>query len=205
MRTIKHEEIGGGHSGKKKIIIDACELSTDEFEAMVLDEYGNELAGYTAHNEDSIIDVFYSLVNQYAEPLQKAIYSAGLVAGGKYTLAYCNDFGFPVAQKITLERLKLCTYAQFSDCVRLVFKPYRKRILYAKTFYDNSLLIFDGWQELPKDFCFAVEQEAEDCTMKKSNYTCFDSHYIDDVERILKNPVVVYKNYKTGVNGKIYA
>lgn len=205
MGTIKHEEIGGGHSGKKKIIIDACELSTGEFEAMVLDEYGNELAGYTAHNEDSIIDVFYSLVNQYAEPLQKAIYSAGLVSGRKYTFAYCNEFGFPVAQKITFERLKLCTYAQFSDCVELIFTPYHKRSKYRKILHDSSVLVFEGWQDLPENFGYTVEQETKDCTVRKSNYTCFDSHYIDDMEKVLKNPIVIYKNYKTGENGKIYA
>lgn len=205
MRTIKHEEIGGEYSGKKKIIIDACEFSTGEFEAMVLDEEGEELAGYTARDKDSIIDMFHDLVNQYAEPLQKAVYGAGLVSGRKYTLAYCNEFGFPVAQKITLYSVQLTTYAQFSDCVRFVFTPYRKRTMYAETFYDTSLMIFKGWQDLPENFGYTVEQETEDCTLRKGNYTCFDSHYIDDMEKVLKNPIVIYKNYKTGVNGKIYA
>ena len=39
----------------------------------------------------------------------------------------------------------------------------------------------------------------------KSKYGCFDSRYIDDLENCFKNPVVIFKNYKTGVNGKIYA
>lgn len=205
MRIIRHVELGGKHSGRKKIIIDACELSTGEFEAMALDEDGEELTGHKAHNEDSITEAFYNLINQYAEPLQKAIYCAGLVPCGKYTLAYCNEFGFPVVQKITLDSVQLTTYAQFSDCVRLVFVPYRKRTMYAKTFYNTSVLIFKGWQDLPENFGFTVEKETADCTMRKSNYSCFDSHYIDDMEKVLKNPVVVYKDYKTGVNGKTYA
>lgn len=204
MRTIKHEVIGGGYSGKRKITIDACEFSTGEFEAMAIDDKGNELDGYTARDEDSIIDIFDTLIDKYASPLQKAVYSAGLVSGGKYTLAYCNDFGFPVAQKITFERLNLCTYAQFSDCVELICIPYRKRSKYRKILHDTSILIFEGWQDLPKNFGYTVERETADCTMQKSNYSCFDSHYIDDMEKVLKNPVVVYKNYKTGVNGKIY-
>lgn len=205
MRTIKHEEIGGGYSGKKKITIDACEFSTGEFEALVLDEAVEKLAGYTARDKDSITDVFYNFVERYTEPLQKAVYCARLVPNEKYTLAYCNEFGFPVIQKITLNSVQLTTYAQFSDCVRFVFAPYRKRTMYAKVFYDTSLLVFEGWQDLPKDFGFTMVRETANCTTRKSNYACFDSHYIDDVERILKNPIVVYKNYKTGVNGKIYA
>lgn len=205
MRTIRHEEIGGGHTHTRKIIIDACEFSTGEFEAMVLTDDGEELAGYAAYDEDSITDVFYNLVEQYTEPLQKAVYCAGLVPGEKYTLAYCNEFGFPVTQKITLDSVQLATYAQYSDCVRLVFKPYRKRTKYAKTFYNTSLLIFEGWQDLPENFGFTVERETADCTMLKSNYSCFDSRYIDDMEKVLKHLVVIYKNYKTGVNGKVYA
>lgn len=205
MRTIKHEEIGGGYSGKRKIIIDACELSIGEFEAMALYEDGEELFGHETYDEDSIIDIFYNLIGQYAEPLQKSVYCAGLVSGGKYTLAYCNEFGFPVVQKITLDSVQLTTYAQYSDCVRLVFTPYRKRTMYAKTFYNTSLLIFEGWQDLPENFGFTVERETADCTMRKGNYACFDSHYIDDLEKVLKNPIVVYKNYKTDVNEKIYA
>lgn len=205
MRTIKHEEIGGGYTHARKIIIDACESSTGEFKAMALDEDGEELTGHKAHDEDSITEAFYNLINQYAEPLQKTVYCARLVPGGKYTLAYCNEFGFPVAQKITLDSVQLTSYAQFSDCVRLAFIPYCKRTKYTKTFYNTSLLIFEGWQDLPKNFGFTVKRETADCTMLKSNYSCFDSHYIDDIEKILKNPVVVYKNYKTGVNGKIYA
>lgn len=205
MRTIKHEEIGGGSTHARKIIIDACELSTGEFEAMALDEDGEELTGHKAHNEDSITEAFYNLINQYAEPLQKAIYCAGLVPGEKYTLAYCNEFGFPVTQKITLSSVQLTTYAQYSDCVRLVFKPYRKRTKYAKTFYNTTLLIFEGWQDLPENFGYTVERETEDCTVRKSNYTCFDSRYIDDMEKVLKNPIVAYRNYEIGVNSKIYA
>ena len=205
MRTIKHEEICAGHMHTRKIIIDACEFSPGEFEAMALNEDGEELAKYEADDEDSIIDAFYNLVGQYAKPLQKAVYCARLVPSGKYTLAYCNEFGFPVVQKITLDSVQLTTYAQFSDCVRLVFVPYRKRTMYAKTFYNTSVLIFKGWQDLPENFGFTVERETADCTMRKSNYSCFDSHYIDDMEKVLKNPVVVYKNYKTGVNGKTYA
>lgn len=205
MRTIKHEEIGGGYSGIRKIIVDACEFSTGEFEAMAINDKGDELDGYTAWEEDSIIDIFNTLINKYASPLQKAVYNAGLVSGGKYTLAYCNDFGFPVAQKITFESLSLCTYAQFSDCVELICTPYRKRSKYRKILHDMSILIFEGWQDLPKNFGYTVEQETEDCTVRKSNYTCFDSHYIDDMEKALKNPMAIYRNYKTGVNGKIYA
>ena len=43
MKTLKHEEIGGDYSNKRKIIIDACEISSGEFSVMALYENGEEL------------------------------------------------------------------------------------------------------------------------------------------------------------------
>lgn len=41
--------------------------------------------------------------------------------------------------------------------------------------------------------------------MRRSKYGCFDPRYFEDVLGKLKNPVVVYKEYKSGANGKAYA
>lgn len=204
MRTINHQEIGGGFTHTRNIIIDTCQLSENEFETMVLINE-EEVDCITSITESEAITAFHSLIQKYAEPLQKSVYSAKLIPGSKYTLAYYNEFGFPVTQKIKFNSLQLTSYAQYSDCVRLIFTPYRKRTIHEKNFYGTSLLIFEGWQDLPENFGFTLESETADCTMRKSNYSCFDNRYIDDLEKALKNPVVVYKNYKTDINGKIYA
>lgn len=125
--------------------------------------------------------------------------------GEKYTIAYCNDFGFPVACKIIFKGFKLCTYAQYSDCVKLIFRPYKKRSDYSMTLYNQSFLIFKGWQDLKNKDIKDTISANRIVKVERSKYACFDSLYIDDMEKLLINPVVIYKDFKTGVNSKTYA
>lgn len=202
-RTIKHEELKGGYSIGKKIIIDACEIF-GEFEVMVMYEDGEELESETVTTEIEAIKVFNDLFMKYAEPLQKALYNK-LQEGKRYTLVYLNEFGFPVAQKITFHSMKTTTYAQHSDVMEMIFTPYRKRSQYRKLFYKCSVMIFEGWQDLKEEDTAETIKSNERVKITRLKYESFDSRYIDDLENCFKNPVVIYKNYKKGVNGKIYA
>ena len=202
-RTISHEELKGGYTMGKKIIIDACEIF-GEFEVMAMYEDGDELESKTVTTELEAIKVFDELFLKYAEPLQCALYNK-LQEGKRYTLVYLNDFGFPVAEKITFHSVRSSTYAQHSDVMEMIFTPYRKRTQYRKLFYSCSMMIFEGWQDLKETDIKETITDNDKVKVTKSKYVCFDSRYIDDLEKCFKNPVVVYKNYKTGVNRKIYA
>lgn len=202
-RTIKHEELKGGYTMGKKIIIDACEIS-GEFEVMAMYENGEELESKTVTTETEAIKVFDDLLLKYAEPLQCALYDK-LQPGKKYTLVYLNEFGFPVAQKITFHSMRTTTYAQYSDVMEMIFTPYRKRTKYRKHIYNCSMMIFEGWQDLKEEEVKETLEDNKNVKITKSKYGCFDRRYIDDLENCFKNPVVIYKDYKTGVNGKIYA
>lgn len=202
-RTIRHEELKGGYTMGKKIIIDACEIF-EEFEIMVMYEDGEELESRTVSTEIEAIKVFDNLLLKYAEPLQCALYNK-LQSGKKYTLVYLNEFGFPVAQKITFHSMRTTTYAQYSDVMEMIFTPYRKRTKYRKLIYNCSMMIFEGWQDLKEEGIKETLEDNKSVKITKSKYSCFDSRYIDDLENCFTNPVVIYKDYKTGVNGKIYA
>ena len=203
IRSIRHEELKGGYTMGRKIIIDACEIF-GEFEVMAMYEGGEELDCKTVATETEAIETFNAMLLQYAEPLQKALYNK-LAEGEKYTLVYLNDFGFPVAQKITFHSMKCTTYAQYSDVVELVFTPYRKRNQVQKYFYNTSLMIFEGWQDLKEEDTKEILKDDENVKVTKSKYSCFDSRYIEDLEKVFKNPFVIHKDYKVGVNGKVYA
>lgn len=203
VRTIKHEELKGGYTMGKKIIIDASEIF-GEFEVMAMYEDGTELESIMSATEKEAVKAFDEMLLNYAEPLQKALYNK-LEEGGKYTLVYLNDFGFPVAQKIKFHSMKCTTYAQYSDAVEMVFTPYRKRNQVKKRFYNCSLMIFKGWQDLKEEDTQEVLKNNESVKITKSKYASFDSRYIDDLENSFKDAVVIYKNYRIGKNGKIYA
>lgn len=133
MKTIKHEELFGKNSTKRKIIIDACAHSEGEFEIMAI-RAGN------CCMEDEELDC--------------------------------------VAAKTEAEAIQ----------------------------YNTSLMIFEGWQDM-KETDTKKNVISDNGTVKTtmSKYGCFDARYIDNLEKVFKHPVVVYKDYKQGVNGKSYA
>ena len=202
-RQISHMELLGGYSGKRKIIIDASEIF-GEYSVMALYENGEEIEEKISKSEKEAMDLYKKMVEKYLEPLQKAVFMAGLVPGNKYTLFYLNDFGFPVCQKITFETMEFSTYAQYSDVVKLIFKPYRKRSVYQKYFYNCSLSIFEGWQDLREEDTKILIKEDQNVKITQSKYSCFDANYIKDGNKLLKNPIMIYEDFKTGTNGKIY-
>lgn len=202
-RQINHMELFGGYSGKRKIIIDASEIF-GEYSVMALYENGEEIEEKISKSEKEAMDLYKKMVEKYLEPLQKAVFMAELVSGNKYTLFYLNDFGFPVCQKITFERMEFSTYAQYSDVVKLIFKPYRKRSVYQKYFYNCSLSIFEGWQDLREEDTKILIKEDQNVKITQSKYSCFDANYIRDGNKLLKNPIMIYEDFKTGTNGKIY-
>lgn len=205
--SLYHAEIGGGYTLRRKVIINAVDLRPlgGQIEVAALIENGDELNSTTVTTEAAALAAFHSMVQQYAEPLQKAVDAAGLVPGRKYTLVYLSDFGFPIAEKITFHGYTLTTYAQHADAVRMNYTPYRKCATRSRLFCGDSLLIFNGWQELPETATHETLKEDEKIKITRSKYESFSSSYIEDAAALLKDPVLIFKRYQTGANGKVYA
>lgn len=160
-------------------------------------------SGIMEPEEVEIIKQWYI---QYAGDFQKTILSANLKVGEKYTLVYLNEFGFPVAQKIVLQSVDLATYAQHDDVVLLTFKPYRKRSLYRKYFYDCSLSIYQGWRDLKESDIYNVLSENDRVTVKQSKYGCFDARFYEDIVKSWGDALVNYRKYKVRKSdGKVFA
>lgn len=203
---IRHEEIGGGCTMRPHVILDAADLRSigKQFEVMALGRGGEALEAVTAPNEAAAIAEFDKLVQKYAGPFQRAVNAAGLVPGRRYTLVYLNEFGFPVADKITYHDMHFKTYAQHSNVVELVITRYRKRFKCSCLFYNCSLMIFDGWQDMDEGVISDTLKDDGTVKITKSKYTCFSAHYIEDLEKEFQAPVMIYKDFKKGKNGKLY-
>lgn len=204
MKTIRHETLGGGYSMRREIIIDTCEISAGEFETMVMYSNGDELDCITTTTESAAATAFNELFQKYAEPLQKALYNT-MQPGKRYTLVFLNDFGFPVAQKITFHAMECTTYAQHSDVVKITCTQYRHRTPSTKRFYNCSVMIFEGWQDLKQEQTTNTIKDTAEVKITQSKYGCFDARYIDDLETAFIKPVAIYKHFRKGANGKIYA
>ena len=140
--------------------------------------------------------MYDALIQKYAEPLQRTIASADLQPGGRYTLVFHNEFGFPIAQRVTFWGYAMRTYAQHSDVVQLTIVYRREKTQWLKLFIGyEPLLIFKGWQELPESVVWRPTRSTRDGTMRVSKYESFSNQYIEDALRILKDPVVVYRGH----------
>lgn len=206
--NLYHAEIGGGYTMRRKVTISAADLRPigGQIEVAALYDDGEELDIITTTTEAAALAACGELVQRYAEPLQKAITAAGMVPGHKYTLVYLSDFGFPIAERVTFWGLTLTTYAQHADAVRLVYTPYRKRSKRSRLFLGtSSLLVFDGWQELPEAATHDILRDDGAVKVTRSKYSCFAASYIEDAAALMNAPVLIYKAYKSGANGKIYA
>ena len=182
--VIRHEELGGGYTMRPKIILDAADLRPigKQFEVVALDKDGEELEAVSVPDEAAAVAEFDKLVQKYAEPFQRAVNAAGLVPGHRYTLVHLGEFGFPVAQKITFHDTSFRTYAQHSDVVELIITPYRKRSKYTQLFYNTSLMIFKGWQDMDEDAISDTLKDDGTVKITQSKYSCFSASYIEDLE-----------------------
>ena len=197
MSSLYHAKLGGGYTQRREIIIDAADMSEygeSSFEVAALTEDGDELDMERCDTAEQAKAAYDALIQKYAEPLQRTIASADLQPGGRYTLVYHNEFGFPVAQKVTFWGYAMRTYAQHSDVVQLTVAYRGGKTQWLKLFIGyEPLLIFRGWQELPESALWDVKGSSGDTTMRVSKYGSFSDQYIEDALHILKDPVVIYR------------
>lgn len=197
MISLYHAKLGGGYTQRREIIIDAADMreyGESGFEVAALTEDGDELDMERCDTAEQAKAAFDALIQKYAGPLQRTIASADLQPGGRYTLVFHNEFGFPVAQKVTFWGYAMRTYAQHSDVVQLTVAYRGGKTQWLKLFIGyEPLLIFRGWQELPESALWDVKGSSGDTTMRVSKYESFSDQYIEDALHILKDPVVIYR------------
>ena len=180
---IYRAEFGGGYTTRRKVIVDAADMAPfggEGYEIMALYENGEELDCRKAYGYAKAKETFNELVQKYAEPFQRAVYGAHLVRGNAYTFVYIDDFGFPVTMKCTLHGYEATTYAQHSNAVKFTVKERRKKRQCKRLFYNQSLLIFSGWHDLPDDVLWKTVKRGNGVTVRRSSYGSFDEHFIDD-------------------------
>ena len=189
---------------RRKTIIDAAEIA-GQIEVMAMYENGEELECIATENKIDARRIFLDMITRYAEPMQQAFYRADMKPGNKYTIFHLGEFGFPIAQKIIFYGIECGTYAQHSDVITLVYKPFGKRGTYRKRFCNASVIICDGWQDIEETKTVNVVKDTAEVKATITKYSCFDARYIEDAEKYLQNILSIHKRFRTGVNGTTYA
>lgn len=104
-----------------------------------------------------------------------------LEVGKRYTVLVNNELGFGVsAVQITLDSIRVGRYAQYSDCINLVFKRKGARSLAGMAFYGSkSFAIFEGWVELNTD-PFGPAEDQGPVIVRKMKYASCDERFMSD-------------------------
>lgn len=104
-----------------------------------------------------------------------------LESGKRYTVLVESEMGFGVsAVQITLDSIRVGRYAQYDNCVTLVFKRKGARSLAGMAFYGSkSFAIFEGWVELNTD-PFGPAEDQGPVTVKRMKYASCDERFMSD-------------------------
>ena len=131
----------------------------------------------TEEEEQLKIAMYKILVE--VDGIQEQFKNAELVDGQKLTLFYIGDMGGMIESRITFNSVDFTKYAQYDNAVKITFTPQNKRKQYYKYFY-STLLIYNGWVELPKTVLNEIEQ-TNDFIITKSKYGSCDNVQYDEI------------------------
>lgn len=111
--------------------------------------------------------------------IQEQFRTADLQQGQKVTLFYISDFGSILNRQITIDSVEYTKYAQYNNAVKLTFTPKGKRKQYYD-FFCSTLLVYDGWHELPKTVLNTVEEKG-DFTITSTKFLSCDKKQYDEI------------------------
>ncbi|RXZ78149.1 hypothetical protein EBB07_29280 [Paenibacillaceae bacterium] len=99
----------------------------------------------------------------------------------KVTIVKLSEFGFPVAFQTVIKKVVVKPYAQYSESLRILHRPKRKRSNYENIILpDESILVYDGWINVDIDSTKNIT-ESKHFIIKQSKYRCFDKRYMIDL------------------------
>lgn len=127
---------------------------------------------------------FYNFYYGISEQLKRA----NVQPGQKLTLCYFSSFGELIEENIKIIDYSTAKYAQHDNAVKITYKPKNKKNDYYKYFY-NDLLIFDGWEEIPRSVLYNIEtKETEfgEIVLSKSKYLSCDKAQFDEITNYFK-------------------
>jgi len=120
----------------------------------------------------------YRLLKE-VDGIQEQFKNTELKQGQKVTLFYISDFGSITNQMVIIDSVEYTKYAQYDNTVKLTWTPKGKRKKYYNFFY-STLLVYDGWLELPKNVLHEVS-ETNDFVITKTKYLSCDKKQYDEI------------------------
>jgi hypothetical protein len=120
----------------------------------------------------------YKLLTE-VDGIQEQFKNADIQQGQKLTMFYISDWGSITTNRMTFESVENTKYAQYDNNVKITYTPQGKRTKYYNNFH-STLLVYNGWLELPKTVLHEVEIK-NDMTITKTKYGSCDKQQYDEI------------------------
>lgn len=122
-----------------------------------------------------------------------------LEIGKRYTLIVESEMGFGVgAIHFTLQSVRVGRFAQYDNCIELVFTPKKKRNLHSTKFYGKKdFALFDGWVDVDTN-PFGPAEDQGIMTVRKMKYSSCDERFMSDAIASVKVAPLFMKRFARG-------
>lgn len=122
------------------------------------------------------------------QQLREQLTRANIPAGERVTIIKESCMGGMSCSVATWDHWEPCTYAQYTDAVKLIVKPKRKRGLWSMTLHRGpAILIVSGDVEIPESVLWETETTGTGVTIRKSRYTSCDPAAMHAVREHIKS------------------
>ena len=122
------------------------------------------------------------------QQLREQLTRANIPAGERVTIIKESCMGGVSCSVATWDHWEPCTYAQYTDAVKLIVKPKRKRGLWSMTLHRGpAVLIVSGDVEIPESVLWETETTNTGVTIRKSRYTSCDPAAMHAVREHIKS------------------
>lgn len=128
--------------------------------------------------------------------MQQQFADANLVNGQKITIIRMGAWGGVQNTKAVFKSCENSKYAQYTDTVKMTFRPNNKREDYC-TYLYNDVIIYNGWLDVPQKL-FWEDVKTDSVFIQRTKYASCDSKQYDVIlnyfaEQGLKPIINTYK------------
>lgn len=127
---------------------------------------------------DNLKNAMYRILTE-PDGMQQQFADANLTGGQRITIIRMGEFGGINETKAVFKSYENSKYAQYTDTVKLAFRPKDKSKEYY-TYLYNNVIIYNGWLDVPENLFWEEDVRTDGSIfMKKSKYASCDSKQYD--------------------------
>lgn len=127
---------------------------------------------------DNFKNVMYKVLTE-PDGMQQQFADANLTGGQRITIIRMGEFGGINETKAVFKSYENSKYAQYTDTVKMAFRPKDKSKEYY-TYLNNNVIIYNGWLDVPENLFWEEDVRTDGSIfMKKSKYASCDRKQYD--------------------------